>query len=90
MPSGRLVRRSFAVAVFLSALWAGGVFASGPVELISRADPASPPQAVGAAYEASVSTDGRYVAFLSTSPNLVPGQNDGNHGPDVFLWDRAD
>jgi Tol biopolymer transport system component len=88
MPSGHSVRRSFAVAVFLSALWAGSAFASGPVELVSRADPASPPQAVGAAYEASVSADGRYVAFLSTSPNMVPGQNDGNHGPDVFLWDR--
>lgn len=88
MPSGHVVRRLFAIAFLLSSLWAGDASASGPVELISRADPASPPRAVGAASEASVSADGRYVAFLSTSPNLVPGQNDGNHGPDVFLWDR--
>jgi Tol biopolymer transport system component len=34
----------------------------------------------------SVSGDGRYVAFDSFAPNLVPG--DTNRSPDVFLRDR--
>ncbi len=35
----------------------------------------------------SVSADGRFVAFVSSAPNLVPG--DGNQARDVFLWDRT-
>jgi Tol biopolymer transport system component len=34
----------------------------------------------------ALSTDGRFVAFLSGSPDLVPG--DTNPSPDVFLFDR--
>lgn len=37
---------------------------------------------------ASISADGRYVAFDSTAPNLVPG--DTNGVGDVFVFDRAD
>ncbi len=40
----------------------------------------------GASGEASVSTDGRYVAFSSDATNLVNG--DGNGKGDVFLRDR--
>lgn len=36
---------------------------------------------------ASVSADGRWVAFSSFSSNLVPG--DDNESGDVFLWDRT-
>lgn len=36
---------------------------------------------------ATISGDGRYVAFMSDASNLVPG--DGNLQPDVFLRDRA-
>lgn len=41
----------------------------------------------GASGEASISADGRYVAFMSNSSNLVAG--DGNHVADVFLRDRV-
>ncbi len=37
---------------------------------------------------ASISANGRYVAFDSTAANLVPGDTNGTG--DVFLWDRAD
>lgn len=39
------------------------------------------------AEEASISGDGRYVAFTSRASNLVP--DDVNQAPDVFLFDRA-
>jgi Tol biopolymer transport system component len=35
--------------------------------------------------EPTISADGRFVAFLSRSSHLVPG--DTNHGPDVFVRD---
>ena len=35
----------------------------------------------------SVSADGRFVAFTSSAPNLVPG--DTNRRPDVFVHDRV-
>jgi Tol biopolymer transport system component len=35
----------------------------------------------------SISADGRYVAFDSSSPTIVAG--DGNGVSDVFLWDRT-
>jgi Tol biopolymer transport system component len=37
-------------------------------------------------YDPSISADGRFVAFLSTSTNLVPG--DTNDWSDVFVHDR--
>jgi Tol biopolymer transport system component len=61
--------------------------ARGPVDLISVADP---PRAVGSASRPSISADGRFVAFVSTSPDLVVGQSDRNLSTDVFLWDRLD
>lgn len=42
----------------------------------------------GASTYPVISADGRWVAFLSTSTNLVTGQVDGNGAADVFLWDR--
>ena len=36
----------------------------------------------------SISGDGRFVAFMSRAPNLVPG--DDNHALDVFVRDRLD
>ncbi len=38
-------------------------------------------------YYSSMNTDGRYVAFSSTSSNLVPG--DTNSNLDIFVHDRA-
>jgi Tol biopolymer transport system component len=37
-------------------------------------------------YSPSISTDGRYVAFTSDAPNLVPG--DTNASSDIFVRDR--
>lgn len=88
MIPNRRVRRLCLLVCLPLLLEAGGASASGPVELISRADPAPSPTAVGVSRDASVSADGRYVVFASTSPNLVAGQHDGNNVEDVFLWDR--
>ena len=43
-------------------------------------------QADGWSSNPSVSADGRYVAFMSTATNLVPG--DTNNLPDIFVHDR--
>lgn len=43
-------------------------------------------QAVGASGSASLSADGRYVAFQSAAPNLVAGDTNANN--DVFVRDR--
>lgn len=44
-------------------------------------------QTAGGGYRASMSADGRRVAFLSSAPDLVPG--DTNRRTDVFVGDRA-
>ena len=41
----------------------------------------------GASSQPAINQDGRYIAFTSTTPTLVPG--DGNGGADVFLRDRT-
>src|SRR5204863_9518451 len=43
-------------------------------------------QSNSASFEASISDDGRYVAFSSFASNLVP--SDGNGSCDVFVRDR--
>lgn len=52
---------------------------------------------LGGAWSPSISADGRYVAFTSTAPNLVPGDTNicpflGTTAvgpcPDVFVWER--
>jgi Tol biopolymer transport system component len=80
-------RSSLALAVLLLA--ADRAYAFGPIELLSKANPVLPPHAVGTATNASLSADGRYVAFESSAPNLLPGVHEGNNGGDVFLWDRV-
>lgn len=37
----------------------------------------------------SASANGRFVAFATTSPNLIPGQRDDNGTYDIFLLDTA-
>jgi Tol biopolymer transport system component len=39
--------------------------------------------------EVVISSDGRFVAFASDAPDVVPGQQDDNRGQDVFLYDRT-
>jgi hypothetical protein len=36
----------------------------------------------------TMSSDGRYVVFVSPSGTVVPGQVDTNNGGDIFLYDR--
>lgn len=58
---------------------------AGTTELVSVSDSES--QANGLSEAASISADGRYVAFLSDASNLVPG--DSNRQTDVFVRDRT-
>ncbi len=44
-------------------------------------------QANGRSYDATMTPDGRYVAFASMATNLVPGDN--NNIPDVFVRDTV-
>ncbi len=62
---------------------------AGTITLISHAalDPAT--AADGATYDATLSADGRYVAFGSGATNLISGQVDEPMTTDLFLWDRA-
>jgi len=66
------------VVVTLSAVAAPGVS--------ERVSLSSGVQANSHSYAASLSADGRFVAFDSYSSNLVPG--DTNNTPDVFVYDR--
>ncbi len=43
----------------------------------------------GGAGSAAISADGRFIAYLSDGPDLVPGQRDDNQAFDVFLYDRT-
>lgn len=57
---------------------------TGVTELVSVASDGT--QSEGTAWHASLSADGRYVAFNSLASNLVPG--DTNLNEDVFVHDR--
>ncbi|MEO6090681.1 MAG: hypothetical protein ABIQ18_47020 [Umezawaea sp.] len=54
-----------------------------PLELVSKTDTV---MGAGSSLDASISPDGRYVAFSSYAANLVPG--DGNDAYDAFVKDR--
>ncbi len=64
--------------VFVRNLTSGGV--------VSISDPLGGALTNGNSYEASISADGRYIAFLSSASNLVAG--DGNGVQDAFVHDR--
>ncbi|MFI9363309.1 TolB family protein [Kitasatospora sp. NPDC053057] len=57
---------------------------NGHIERASVADDGSPLNA--ATSDASISADGRYVAFSTTATNVVPGQ--AKHAGDVYVRDR--
>ena len=62
---------------------------TGPVVVMSKADPSLVSDAAGGSItQGAVSADGRYVVFTSGALNLVAGQTEGNEGEDVFLYDR--
>lgn len=82
-------RRLFRAAVCAAVLLSAGLARTSQVELVTRRHPSfDTPEVIGVAQESAISADGRWIAFTSTSPNLVPGQSDGNSAPDVFLLDR--
>src|SRR5215216_4860890 len=67
-----------------------GIVQAATVELISKSSTgALVALAPGSSVEAVLSADGRYVAFLSSAPDLSPGQEDENRLLDVFLHDRV-
>jgi Tol biopolymer transport system component len=81
-------RRVLSIAACLVVLvWplAGSGFAAGDATT-TRVSGASGIGAASGGMFASISGDGRYVAFESASPNLVPG--DTNGALDVFVHDR--
>ena len=59
---------------------------TGAVERVNLASDGS--QADGWSQDASISADGRYVAFMSGAVNLVPGDQDIDDNEDVFVYDR--
>jgi Tol biopolymer transport system component len=57
------------------------------LDLVSTADPAVPIPANGLSYGSSISDDGRYVAYTSSSTDLVVGDTNGSD--DVFVTDMT-
>jgi Tol biopolymer transport system component len=57
--------------------------------LVSRASGSETTTSNGDSFDASISKDGRYIAFRSSGTNLIANQNDTNGGFDVFLFDRV-
>jgi Tol biopolymer transport system component len=58
--------------------------------LVSHADGSPTVAADGRVGELDISPDGRYVAFSSDAPDLVPGQDDPEaYSADLFLFDRG-
>jgi Tol biopolymer transport system component len=78
-------RRAAGVLVLLLAVGTAGF--AGTFDLISRV--AHAPDRFGDSGAPAVSADGRYVAFVSTAPNLAPGQIDTYGSSDLFLRDRV-
>jgi hypothetical protein len=61
--------------------------ATGTLQIVSRAPGAAGALGTNASGQARLSANGQFVAFGSTSPNLVTG--DTNTQADIFLRDRA-
>lgn len=83
--SALLAVPGFAGLALAFVLTASGLSTAPAVERVSVAS--SGAQAFGSSQSASVSADGRYVAFSSDASGLVPG--DTNDVRDVFVHDRV-
>jgi Tol biopolymer transport system component len=59
----------------------------GSIAFASRRAGTAATAGAGESVRPALSADGRFVAFLSSSPDLVPG--DTNQSVDIFLFDRA-
>ena len=73
---------AWVLALVLAVIPAGAA----TVELVSKAETAA--DSFGVNLQPALSADGRYVVFISTAPNLAPGQEDDNRAYDIFLHDR--
>ncbi|HEV2844861.1 MAG TPA: hypothetical protein VG477_08455, partial [Thermoanaerobaculia bacterium] len=62
--------------------------ATGTVTLVSRSAASASRSGNNPSFAPAVSADGRFVAYLSGAPDLIPGQSDSNLSLDVFLYDR--
>jgi Tol biopolymer transport system component len=66
---------------------------AGTTTLISHAAgkpaTASPADGFWSSLDAGISSDGRYIVFVSLGTVLVAGQTDANQSTDVFLYDRV-
>lgn len=62
---------------------------TGTSRLVSHAAGNPLSGAAGSSRGQGLSSDGRYVAFLSTATDLVAGQVDAPETSDVFFWDRT-
>ncbi|MDQ3870841.1 MAG: PKD domain-containing protein [Chloroflexota bacterium] len=70
----------------LACLLAGPAHAAGDAETTRVSVAGGGGEGTSGGSSPSISADGRYVAFESSSPNLVPG--DTNNAVDVFVGDR--
>ncbi len=73
------------VALAVSCLILPGAFSASTIERVSLDDLGN--EADDHSEDASISGDGRFVAFASTATNLVPG--DAGGFKDIFVYDRA-
>ena len=62
---------------------------TGDVALVSRAAGSAVTAGNEETFSASLTGDGRWIAFASKASNLVAGGTDTNGAIDVFLWDRT-
>lgn len=62
---------------------------AGTVVLVSRAAGTTGQTGNQGSSRPVISSDGRFVAFVSEAADLVPGQNDLNNVQDIFLYDRV-
>jgi|CXWL01.1.fsa_nt_gi CSLREA domain-containing protein len=62
---------------------------TGDITLVSHLAGDLDTTATGAATAAGISSDGAWVAFYSTAPDMIAGGTDTNGVYDAFLWERA-
>src|SRR5215208_1831621 len=85
------IRRSCALLALTLPVVSAPVVA-GELELVSRVAPGLESETAAGdsrVSELAMSADGRYVAYQSSAPNLVPGQGHPSFRSNVFLHDRV-
>ncbi|HEX6899455.1 MAG TPA: hypothetical protein VF789_07075 [Thermoanaerobaculia bacterium] len=87
-----MLRARFLAFTLLLTTALPGLAAADSIELVSRAPVAQAPDTTGGSdlgYRRSLSSDGRYLTFISVATNLVSGQVDANANDDIFFYDRV-